>query len=101
MVQIQNGAPKTKTIDWNVVDRFLEAGCPGSEIAPYFGIHPETLYDRAYKEFGIMWTDYSQQKKQKGNIPIRVKQYDKALKGENNMLIWLGKNRLKKRDAPS
>lgn len=100
MAQVQNGSPKEKEINWDLVDRLLEAGCPGTEIAPRFAIHPETLYDRAYKEFGIMWTEYAQKKRQKGNGNIRVKQYQKALDGDNMMLIWLGKNRLDQTDSP-
>lgn len=100
MAQVQNGGPKEKVINWDLVDKLLEAGCPGTEIAPHFGVHYETLYDRAYKVFGIMWTEYAQKKRQKGNSNIRVKQYQKAMSGDNMMLIWLGKNRLDQTDAP-
>ena len=97
--QIQNGSPKEKYIDWNLVNKLLEAGCTGTEIAPHFGIHYETLYDRAYKDFGIMWTEYAQRLRQKGDSSLRAVQYAKALKGDNMMLIWLGKNRLGQRDG--
>ena len=37
-------------------------------------------------------------KKAKGNSFLRAKQYEKALQGDNVMLVWLGKNRLKQTD---
>ena len=96
--QAQNGGRTPKFIDWEKVDRLLEAGCSGVEIAPHFGVHYETLYDRAVKEKGVMWTVYSQEKKAKGNSNLRVKQYQQAMKGDRGMLIWLGKQRLEQRD---
>src|ERR1700690_3310508 len=98
MAQDYKGSPKEKEINWDHVDKLLEAGCSGVEIAPHFGIHFETLYDRAYKKFGIMWSQYSQQKRQKGDGSIKFKQFQKAMSGDNMMLIWLGKNRLKQSD---
>lgn len=97
--QKQNGSPKEKEINWALVNKLLEAGCPGSEIAPHLGVHPETLYDRTFKEFGIMWTDYSQSFKQKGEANLRAVQYNKALKGDNTLLVWLGKVRLKQKEG--
>ena len=35
---------KRKKIDWDLVAKFLEAGCLGTGIAAYIGIHPNTLY---------------------------------------------------------
>jgi len=96
--QVQNGGRKFKPIDWDIVDKLLEAGCPGTEIAPHFGVHYETLYDRAYTDHGIMWTEYSQQRRSKGDSNLRVKQYQEAMKGDRGMLIWLGKQRLDQRE---
>ena len=30
-------------IDWDVVDEYLETGCPGTKIADAIGVHHETL----------------------------------------------------------
>lgn len=97
--QKQNGSPKEKEINWDLVDKLLEAGCLGTEIAPHFAIHQETLYDRCFKKYGMMWTDYSQKMKQKGDSSLRAKQYQKAMSGDNTLLVWLGKTRLKQRDT--
>jgi hypothetical protein len=92
-------------IDWKIVDQFLEYGCPGTEIAALFGMHPETLYRRTQQEQGIGFTEYSAKKKSKGDAYIRQAQYLKAIgkkegQGDNVMLIWLGKQRLGQTDAP-
>ena len=93
------GRPKAD-IDWNVVNNLLKAGCSGVEIAGRIGILPNTLYDRCEKDNGIVFSSYSQQFYAKGDSIIREKQFEKAEEGDNSMLIWLGKNRLKQRDKP-
>lgn len=92
-----------KIIDWDLVDELLIAGCPGTEIAPHFDMHPHTFYDRVLEEKNMLFTDYSVQKKCHGDSNIRLCQYRKALgiddSGDNTMLIWLGKQRLNQRES--
>ncbi len=89
-------------IDWKKVDELLVSGCPGTEVAAYFSMHPNTFYDRVVKKFDISFTEYLQQNRSKGDALLRAHQYAKALglteKGDNTLLIWLGKNRLSQRD---
>ena len=91
-------------IKWDEVDDLLMAGCSGVEISGYFGIIPNTLYDRCEKDKGILFSKYSQDKRAKGQSFLRAHQYAKALgktdKGDNSLLIWLGKQRLDQRDKP-
>jgi hypothetical protein len=91
------GRPVTP-INWNRVDKLLQAGCKGTEIADAIGISNDTLYDRCLKEKGLSYTDYSVKMRSKGENLIREAQFDKALEGDNTMLIWLGKNRLSQSD---
>lgn len=90
------------TIDWDKVDDLLTAGCLGTEVAAFLGMHPETFYDRVVKKHGIGFTEYMQQKRSKGEALIRAQQFAKSIgltkKGDNMMLIWLGKNRLNQND---
>ena len=81
-------------IDWDLVDNLLKAGCPGTEIAPHFAIHEDTLYDRCKKDKGTDWSAYMRQKRSQGDSNLRAKQYTLALQGEKSLLIWLGKQRL-------
>jgi hypothetical protein len=88
-------------IDWNRVDELLESGCLGTEIAAYFGMHPNTFYERVSHKFNISFSEYSSKKKSKGDALIREGQFKKAIKKlDNTMLIWLGKQRLGQRETP-
>lgn len=85
-------------IDWSVVDKFLESGCSGMQIAAYLNISHETLYDRCDSDRGMCFTDYKRSKYEKGNSQLLGKQYKLAMDGDRGMLIWLGKNRLGQAD---
>lgn len=87
-------------IDWNIVDRMLEAGCLGTEIAGELNCSTDTLYNRCVQEKGCLFSDYSRQKKYRGDGKLRIKQYSQAIKGDRGMLIWLGKQRLSQRENP-
>lgn len=93
------GRPPFK-LDWTKIDILLQSGCSGREIAANLDIQPNTLYDHCLTDKGISFTDYSMQKCAKGDSILRKVQYDKALGGDNSMLIWLGKNRLKQSESP-
>lgn len=91
-----------KKIDWKRVNELLEAGCPGTEIAAYFGMHPDTFYKRVESQYKMGFSDYSSQKKSCGDALIREAQYKKATKRlDNTMLVWLGKNRLGQKENTS
>ncbi|HET7336299.1 MAG TPA: hypothetical protein VFJ23_00230 [Candidatus Nitrosotalea sp.] len=87
-----------KQIDWRRVDELLEAGCLGTEICSHFDLTADRFYDRVKEKYGMSFTDYSQEKRQKGDSRLREKQFNKAIEGDNMMLIWLGKNRLGQKD---
>ncbi len=90
-----------KEIDWDKVDELLVSGCLGTEIAAEFNMHHDTFYRRVEKEHGISFTAYSAEKHAKGEQILRDVQFKKAIGltelGDNTLLIWLGKTRLKQR----
>jgi len=92
-------------IDWKKVDDLLLSGCTGTEVAAYLGCHPDTLYIRVEKEYGMAFSAYLAEKRSKGESLLRAHQYAKALgyteKGDNTLLIWLGKQRLSQREPES
>lgn len=83
-----------KPIDWKLVDTLLMSGCTGVEIASHFDMHPITFYQRVEQQYGTSFTNYSSEKKSRGDSLLRHKQYEIAIKGDKTMLVWLGKNRL-------
>lgn len=93
-----SGRPQAD-IDWSYVDEMLEANCSGAEIAASIGISAHTLYDRCQTDKGLMFSEYSQQKKEKGDLLLKKAQFDAAIKDKDKaMMIWLGKQRLGQRD---
>jgi IS30 family transposase len=91
------GRPEIE-LDWKKIDDLLVSGCNGTEVASHFGVHPDTIYNQCESKFGKNFSNYSAEKRQKGDSLLRAKQFQKALQGDNMMLVWLGKNRLKQKD---
>lgn len=86
-------------IDWNIVSKKVEAGASGIEIAAFLGCHRDTLYDRCVADHGILWSEFSANKKAKGDLTLREAQFENATKHNNTtMQIWLGKQRLGQRE---
>ena len=48
-----------KEINWDMVEKLIEAGCNGYEIADTFRIDTDTFYIRFKKEYGRSFQDYS------------------------------------------
>jgi len=87
-------------IDWKRVDEFLVAGAEGTEVAAYFGMHPDTFYRRVEEECKIGFTELMQQKRSKGHVLLRNAQLDKAINSKDStMLIWLGKQKLGQKES--
>jgi IS30 family transposase len=91
---------KKIVIPWKDVNKWLEAGCSGVEIADSLGVSYDTLSRACKREQKADFAEYSRQKKQSGNRLLRLAQFKKAMGGDNSMLIWLGKNRLHQSDKP-
>ena len=87
-------------INWDEVDKFLQAGCSGAQVASAIGVSADTLYRRCQKERGASFSAVLQEKRAKGEAYIRLKQFSVAMKGDRGMLIWLGKQWLGQRDRP-
>lgn len=92
-----------KQIDWILVDDYLETGCPGTKIADAIGVHPETLYNRCELEKGMVFSAYSQTKRNKGDALLFKAQFDKAIGrtdlGDSSLLTHLGKTRLDQKET--
>jgi|GEM_PF-5251011 hypothetical protein len=96
-------APNDKyDIDWKKVDDLLMAGCTIVDIAAHFGCDRDTLYYRFERDFGSSLSAHADLKRKKGDNILKAQQYAKALgltdKGDNTLLIWLGKCRLKQKE---
>jgi len=95
----KKGRPKIN-INWAEVEKYLMAGCSGTQIAAALGIHKDTLYERCKTEHGMIYSNYSAEKRQKGNSALLGKQFQVAMSGNVSMLVWLGKQRLGQQETP-
>lgn len=84
----------SKFTTWDRINKMLEAGCPGTEIAATFGMDPEYFAKLIRIKYKESLTDTRKQKKLKGDAQLRIRQYDLAMKGDRQMLTILGKDRL-------
>lgn len=83
-----------KPINWDVVEKRMEAGCSAKEIAASIPVEINTFYDRFKEEFGCGFGDFADTFCSAGDGNLRYTQYMKALSGNLNMLMFLGKERL-------
>lgn len=92
------GRPEAN-IDWEEVEQLLMSGCTGTEIAARIGISAPTLYDRCQSDNEMMFSEFSQEKKAKGDTLLKQAQFNAAVIDKDKaMMIWLGKQRLGQKD---
>ncbi len=83
-----------KEINWDIVEKKIEAGCSGIEIAATLRIQADTFYLRFKRKYGKNFQDYHGQFYSAGDANIKFTQYMKALSGNIPMLTLLGRERL-------
>lgn len=86
--------PKLKTVDWEEFDKLCAIQCTLKEIAAWFNISEDSIERICIREKRVKFADYFDQKRSKGKIPLRRRQYQAAMDGNTAMLIWLGKQYL-------
>jgi hypothetical protein len=79
------GRPK-KELDEDIIAKLSQIGCTQEEIGAVVGISARTLQRR--------YADLVAENKNKGKASLRKKMWEKALKGNEKLLIWLSKNEL-------
>ena len=83
------GRPK-KELDKDIIAKLSQIGCTQEEIGSVVGISARQLQRR--------YADLVAENKNKGKASLRKKMWEKALKGNEKLLIWLSKNELNMRD---
>lgn len=86
-----------KEINWDEVELKMKAGCSAKEICGSY-MDLDTFYRRFKDEYGKSFGDYSARFHETGKGNIKAKQYSKAMEGNIQMLLWLGKNWLGQKD---
>ena len=85
----QMGRP-IKDVDEKILANLSQIGCTQEEIGSIVGISARTLQRR--------FADLLEVNKNKGKASLRKKMWEKALKGNEKLLIWLSKNELNMKD---
>ena len=85
----QLGRPQ-KPIDEKVLANLSQINCTQEEIASILGISARTLQRR--------YADLIEVNKNKGKASLRKKMYEKAMKGNDKLMIWLSKQYLNMTD---
>lgn len=90
--------PKKIEIDWEQFDKLCQIQCSLREIASWFDCSEDTIERRVEETHKVKFADYFEQKRGKGKIALRRKQYEVAMSGDRTLLIWLGKQYLSQAD---
>lgn len=90
--------PKPVEINWADFDKLCVMQCTLAEIASWFDCSEDTIERNVKKEKGIKFADYFRQKRGKGKVALRRKQYELAIGGNVTLLIWLGKQWLDQKE---
>ena len=85
----QLGRPQ-KPIDEKVLANLSQINCTQEEIASILGISAMTLQRR--------YADLIEVNKNKGKASLRKRMYEKAMKGNDKLMIWLSKQYLNMTD---
>jgi hypothetical protein len=87
-----------KEINWDVVEKLIESGCSGVEIAGKFRIQSDTFYRRFKEEYKTSFQDYRVESQEAGAADLKAMIHAKALNnkapGNSNLLIFLARCRL-------
>jgi len=90
-------AGKTARINLDELEKLSEWHVSEAEIAAYFRVPEDEVRQRMLEDPAL--SEAIERGRIMGNILIRRMQFDLAMKGNVQMLIWLGKNRLGQSDS--
>ena len=110
-----NNKNAEKSIDWDMVDKLIEVGCIGEEIASVLRVDYDTIANHCKKEKNMLFSDYIKTNNNIFKVSLRRMQYrsamgmqgkdkdgnlirDFVLKPSVSMQIWLGKQYLNQTD---
>jgi len=91
------GRPRIE-IDWVEFDKLCALQATKVEIAGWFECSEDTIENKVKEKHGVTFSVYYEQKRGKGKVSLRRRQYKLAMDGNATMLIWLGKQYLKQSD---
>lgn len=95
------GRPKKKlsVTDWEKIELYLKSGATQKKIAAAFSMSTVTFRIHCEERYGEKYHDTCESFTQTGQLLIEATQFQKALQGNVQLLIWLGKIRCGQKDS--
>lgn len=84
--------------DWEKIELYMKAGATASRIADSLGIDKGALATKVKQRYGEDFAKIYAQFKCTGELLIEATQFQRAIAGNIQMLLWLGKVRLGQRE---
>lgn len=81
-----------KAINWEHVQALCAIQCTQQEIASVLNLDTDTLQNRCKKEKGMNFSEFFPKSRMSGFTSLRRKQWEVAMRGNPQMLIFLGEN---------
>lgn len=97
---VGGGAPGQNKLEvnWHLVKRLCHVQNTMGDIAAILEVSTDTLQARCQEEFEMTFGEYTAPWYAVGKASLRKKQWEKAMKGDKGMQIFLGKNMLGQKD---
>jgi hypothetical protein len=92
------GRPRIE-INYGDLDKLCFMQATLREIAQWFECSEDTVERAIKRDKKVTFAEYFEQKRSRGRVSLRRKQWDVANTGNVTMLIWLGKQWLGQRDV--
>ena len=89
----RSGRPRA-VIDWPLFDRLCAIQCTQAELAAFFRCSEDTIARAVRREKHVPFADYAAAQRLAGHVSLRRTMWQKALKGDNTMAIFLAKQHL-------
>lgn len=87
------GRPKIE-LDLEQLNKFMRLMPNLKDTAHFFDVSEDTIHLRIKEEYGITFTEFRDKNAVHSRMGIKRKMIEKAMGGDNTMLIWLSKNML-------
>jgi len=84
--------------DWDKIELYMKAGATQISIARAMGCTVGALRKQIEERYDAPHAEVFDKFNETGAILIRVKQFQQAMEGNTQMLLWLGKVRLAQRE---
>lgn len=91
-------APPRKRIPWRKAKQGAEAGLTFAEVAAHVGVDVKTMRSAIRRTYNLAAKEWLAERRTAGAGALKLAQYRFALKGNERLLIFLGRSRLGQED---